>query len=162
MEHKMSRWGIGPLFAGLSLIYFLVMAVASRTFYLFFNLDILSNPLFRVAGVILIIVGIPFLILALFSAHRAYNAGRLVTGGVFSLCRNPIYASWVVFIVPGLVLFQNSWLVLTSPIFMYIILINLVQIEEKYLEKMFGDPYLVYKKRVPCILPYGFIKSVKI
>jgi protein-S-isoprenylcysteine O-methyltransferase Ste14 len=91
---------------------------------------------------------------------RAYNAGELITGGVYRCCRHPVYSSWVVFIVPGIALLVGSWIGLTTPIFMYFILRVLVKIEEAYLENLFGSKYLEYKKKVPCILPIGWIKSI--
>lgn len=60
--------------------------------------------------------------------------------------------------VPGIVLVVNSWIGLTTPIFMYLILRKLVKKEEIYLESVFGSEYFDYKKKVPCILPYGLMK----
>lgn len=85
-------------------------------------------------------------------------AHKLATDGVFRCCRHPVYASFVVFLVPGIFLILNSWLGLTTPIFMYTILCILVRKEEKYLENVFGVEYVEYKKRVPIILPYGCLK----
>lgn len=88
---------------------------------------------------------------------RAYNADALVTNGIFRCCRHPLYASWVVFIVPGIVLLANSWIGLTTPVVMYFLLRSLVKAEERYLESVFGSDYLDYKSVVPCILPYGWM-----
>ena len=90
---------------------------------------------------------------------RAYNADELVTDGIYKCCRHPLYASWVVFFVPGIVLIVNSWLGLTTPIFMYFILCRLVKKEEIYLESVFGSEYIHYKRKVPWILPVGRLKQ---
>lgn len=109
------------------------------------------------AAIVLIAVGIPFYIISEVVVMKAYNADRLITGNIFKCCRHPLYASWVVFIGPGVVLLLNSWIDLTTPIFMYTILRILVKKEELYLENRFGTEYLRYKNKVPCILPYGLL-----
>ena len=73
------------------------------------------------------------------------------------MCRHPVYAAWVVFFVPAVMLFFNTWLGLTAPLFMYVVIRVLVDKEEIYLEEMFGEAYLLYKKRVPLVLPIGWL-----
>jgi protein-S-isoprenylcysteine O-methyltransferase Ste14 len=158
MEQKMSRWGIGPIFASLSIGYGLIMLIVSRYFYPYFQIELLPYRFLTILGITLFLIGIPFFLISVVTVMRAYNADNLVTSGIFRCCRHPLYASWVVFIVPGIVVLVNSWIVLTTPVLMYIILYILVQKEEIYLEKIFGSEYFDYKKRVPIILPYGWLK----
>ena len=159
MAEKMSRWGIGPVFTLLSIGYGLIMLAISLYFHPALQIGLIPDRLMLIPGVALIIIGVPFFILAVKSVTRAYNDDALVTGGVFSCCRHPLYGSWVVFIVPGIVLLFKSWLGLTTPVFMYLILRMLVGKEEKHLENLFGNRYIEYKKRVPCIFPVGFFKQ---
>lgn len=158
MEAKMSRWGIGPIFAALSIGYGMITLLISRHFFPFFQIGFAPYWLLRVVGIALMLVGVLFLIISVKAVTRAYNAEKLVTDGIYKCCRHPLYASWVVFIVPGIVLSTNSWLALTTPLFMYVVLRKLVKKEEVYLESMFGSDYLEYKRNVPCILPYGMMK----
>jgi protein-S-isoprenylcysteine O-methyltransferase Ste14 len=158
MKEKMSRWGIGPIFASLSIGYGMIMLVISRHFQPVFQIDFVPYWFLSIFGIALIVVGVPFFIISVKTVMRAYNADKLVTDRIFRCCRHPLYASWVVFIVPGIVLLVNSWIGLTTPIFMYLILRKLVTKEEVYLESVFGSEYLNYKKKVPCILPYGLMK----
>ena len=158
MKEKMSRWGIGPIFAALSLGYGMMMLIISRYFQPVFRIDFLPYGLRSILGITLIVVGVPFFIISVKTVTRAYNADKLVTDGIFRCCRHPLYASWVVFIVPGIVLLVNSWIGLTTPLFMYFILRKLVKKEEIYLESVFGPEYLHYKNKVPCLLPYGLMK----
>ena len=160
VNQRMSIWGIGPSFVILSIGYSIIMFLLTYYFYPIFQINIKIHHILIILGIILIIFGIPFFIISAITINRAYNNNRLVTTGIYQCCRHPLYASWVVFIVPGIVLLSGSWIGLTVPIFMYIILHILVQKEETYLEKLFGNEYLLYKKKVPCILPYGyFIKK---
>lgn len=159
MEETMSRWGVGPVFASLSIGYGMVMMAISLYFWPAFTIPFVPYRLLCTLGIVLILVGIPFFVISVVTVMRAYNANELVTDGVFRWCRHPLYASWVVFIVPGIVLLVNSWLGLTTPVFMYFLLYKLVGKEEDYLESLFGSTYLEYTQRVPCILPYGLLKK---
>jgi protein-S-isoprenylcysteine O-methyltransferase Ste14 len=158
MAQKMSRWGVGPILAFLSLGYGLIMLALSRYFYPFFQIRFIPYRFLNMIGIALIIIGILFYLISAVKVMRAYNADKLVTDGIYKCCRHPLYASWVVFIMPGIALLINSWIVLTMPIFAYFVLCMLVQKEEIYLESVFGSEYLDYKKKVPCILPYGWLK----
>jgi protein-S-isoprenylcysteine O-methyltransferase Ste14 len=159
MEEKMSRWGIGPMFAFLSLGYGLITLSISCYFHPFFQMGFFPYRIVVVLGVLLIGIGLPFFFISVKTVTLAYQAEELVTGGIFTCCRHPLYASWVVFIVPGVALSANSWILLTTPVVMYVVLRLLVGKEESYLGAVFGPEYLEYKKRVPCIVPIGWIKS---
>lgn len=160
MQEKMSRWGIGPIFAFMSIGYGILVFAISRYFYPFFKIPLLPQWLLSALGVLLLLIGIPFFIISVKTVMKAYNSDSLVTRGIYGCCRHPLYSAWVVFIVPGIVLLVNSWLGLTAPLFMYFLLCKLVIKEEAYLEGMFGSEYLEYKKRTPCILPFGYLKRL--
>jgi protein-S-isoprenylcysteine O-methyltransferase Ste14 len=85
--------------------------------------------------------------------HKYFNEGKLATRGVYAYFRHPIYGSWIVFIVPGVVLMLNSLLGLTVPFFMYVVFSALIKEEEEYLEEKFGDEYFEYKRKVGSIFP---------
>jgi protein-S-isoprenylcysteine O-methyltransferase Ste14 len=151
----MSRWGIGPIFTVLSIGYALGAFALNRHYHPVFQINVFPSWLLSSLGIILIMIGVPFFIISVITVTRAYNADKLVTNGIFRCCRHPLYASWVVFIVPGTVLIMKSWIKLTIPVFMYLILRLLVKKEEVYLENVFGFEYREYKKKVPCVLPIG-------
>ncbi|MBN2385104.1 isoprenylcysteine carboxylmethyltransferase family protein [bacterium] len=153
MREKMSRWGIGPIFASLSIGYGIVILLTSRYFYPFFRISIVPQWLLSAIGSILLLIGIPFFLISVRTVTNAYNSDSLVTNGIYKCCRHPLYSAWVVFIVPGTVLLVNSWLGLTVPLFMYVLLRKLVIKEEMYLEQVFGSEYREYKNKTPCILP---------
>jgi protein-S-isoprenylcysteine O-methyltransferase Ste14 len=78
---------------------------------------------------------------------RAFKAGHLLTDGVYGMCRHPIYASWVIFFVPGIVILINTWIGFSVHVIMYFLLRTLVLEEDQYLEKTFGEEYLPYRKK---------------
>jgi protein-S-isoprenylcysteine O-methyltransferase Ste14 len=78
--------------------------------------------------------------------------------GAYSICRHPMYTGWLI----------ASWgIVMSKPYLLtlfYNTLISLFVIheslqEEKRMTELFGDRYRVYKKKIPFLLPYGFLKK---
>lgn len=72
----------------------------------------------------------------------------LITDGIFSYSRNPIYLGMVVIVCSFGILFDSWWLIgsgLLAALFMHTILILP---EEAFLQKMFPIEFGVYKKKV--------------
>ena len=157
MIEKMSRWGVGPIFAFLSISYGMIMLVISRYFHPAFQIPFVPYWLLCILGIVLILIDVPFFIISVKTVMKAYNSDKLVTDGIYGCCRHPLYSAWVVLIVPGIVFLANSWIGLTAPLFMYFLLCKLVTKEEVYLEHVFGSEYIKYKNKVPCILPVGYL-----
>jgi protein-S-isoprenylcysteine O-methyltransferase Ste14 len=157
VKEKMSRWGVGPIFAFLSISYGVFIIAISRYFYPAFQIPFLPQWLLCVLGITLIWIGIPFFIISVKTVMEAYNSDSLITRGIYGCCRHPLYSAWVIFIVPGIILLVNSWIGLTAPLFMYFLLCKLVLKEEVYLEQVFGSEYTDYKNKTPCILPFGYL-----
>ncbi len=152
---KMTRWGVGPRFTLLAVPYSILTIVVSRLWTPVFDLAPLPYRACLSIGVVLLVIGVPFNIIAMATVHRAFSAGRLITDGVFSLCRHPVYAAWVVFFVPAIALLCYSWLALTAPLLMYFVVKRLVHREEIYLGDKYGEPYRRYQASVPAIIPVG-------
>lgn len=155
----MTFWGAGPLFTILSLTYCGVVIGIGFVTGSVVKIPLLSDKTAMVSGIVIITAGLPFYLTALIGVKRAYASERLVTTGPFGMCRHPVYAAWVIFFVPGIMLIINTWLGLTAPIVMYFLIISLVKKEEAYLEAMFGKDYLDYKQRTPAVLPVGWIMN---
>jgi len=160
MKEKMSRWGVGPVFAVVSAGYGAFILAMSLYFYPAFRIPVVPQWLLTALGAVLLCAGVPFYIIATITVMKAYNADRLVTRGIYRCCRHPLYSAWVVFIVPGIFLLANSWIGLTVPAWMYLVLCKLVAREEVYLQEVFGSHYTDYKSKTPCILPLGCLKRL--
>ncbi len=152
---KMTRWGVGPQFALISCIYVIIIFILNYVW--FSNLLIPISPnLSLIFGIILIVLGLPVFLIPAFTIDKYFKDGKLVTKGIYRYFRHPIYASWIIFFVPGIILIKGSLLGLTIPFFMYFIFKILIKNEEDYLERKFGEKYLQYKKRVGTIFPKLF------
>ena len=77
-----------------------------------------------------------------------------VTNGLYRIVRNPMHLGWALVLVGLAVLRQSfSLLVIMVPFFLVAHIIYIKLVEEKELEKKFGQAYLDYKKRVGMFIP---------
>jgi len=73
----------------------------------------------------------------------------LVVSGPYQVTRNPLYLSLTLFYA-GISLLANAFMaLLLLPVVLFIINRGVIDREERYLERKFGDEYLRYKMRVP-------------
>jgi protein-S-isoprenylcysteine O-methyltransferase Ste14 len=153
MAGEMSRWGIGPQFTLISIVYAMVIFLIHLFWIPSFTFTIISRKLNLILGIILIIVGLLIFLIPALTIDKYFYEGRICTTGIYSFIRHPIYGSWIIFIIPGIVLISGSLLAISIPIFMYAIFKSLIPKEEKYLEKKFGEEYIEYKKKVNAVFP---------
>jgi len=73
---------------------------------------------------------------------------RLVTDGPYRYTRNPGYLGLAMFYAGIAVLRNALWAILLLPVVVYVIQREVIGREERYLERTFGEEYLVYKARV--------------
>lgn len=79
---------------------------------------------------------------------------RLVTTGLYSWIRNPMILGWIIMLFGvGLLLNSISLFFIFTPLFALLNILYLKTVEEKEMEKKFGQEYLKYKKSVPMFIP---------
>ena len=85
--------------------------------------------------------------------YRQIYADKLVTSGIYSICRNPMYFGNILILL-GVGIFANSalFVFLTIPIFM-ILYAAIILAEQSFLENKFGEEYKLYKQNVNAIIP---------
>jgi protein-S-isoprenylcysteine O-methyltransferase Ste14 len=72
----------------------------------------------------------------------------LVQDGPFRYSRNPGYLSLTI-LYAGIAILRNAlWAILLLPLVLYVIQREVIEREERYLERTFGEEYLTYKRRV--------------
>jgi protein-S-isoprenylcysteine O-methyltransferase Ste14 len=155
---KMTIFGVGPKLILLWLLFALPAFVVRVFWPATFSIPAVPRAAVVVAGVVLLGIGVPFWIASVVTVNRAFDKGELLTRGAYGLCRHPLYASWIVFNAPGIMLLCDCWVGLLLPLPMYLALCLLIRGEDAWLEKTFGDGYRAYRARVPAVVPVGFLK----
>ena len=148
-------FGVGPIYViTCSLITVLAFHLKRQGF--FQAGEIASFDLvFQIFGIILIFAGVFFWIYAVLIQNIAHEiqSGKLVTTGIYSVTRHPIYTAFF-FIFSGILITAHNIFMLGFILFFYLYLVVFMQnTEEKWLTKKFGQEYLEYAKRTPRILP---------
>ena len=87
------------------------------------------------------------------------EAQKLCTEGLYAKMRNPIYFAWILIIIPGLIIITGLFLGFTIPLFMYGVFRIFISREEEYLERLFGEVYLDYKKSTGRLFPHIFTRN---
>jgi len=72
----------------------------------------------------------------------------LVTEGPFKFTRNPLYLSLTLFYAGVATLVNALWAILLLPIVLFVVNREVIEREERYLERKFGEQYMKYKGRV--------------
>lgn len=152
-KRRTSRWGIGPVFGTIT------MVCALTAWYLTYR----DPGLFRINAVSeewLVSIGIAFLALgtwayarAFLVLNRALETGGLAVDGPFARTRHPIYAAWLLLLLPGLGFVSRSWLVLSAVVVGYVSFRTLIGREEAELATRHGDEYKAYCQSRRRLLP---------
>ena len=155
---KMSFMGIGPRIGVIVLPWLAVtilLALKFKDSFAYFEdvkrILFFVGLSFVIAGSILYFLTIPAMLKGLINT-------RLITTGTYYLCCNPLYASIILFIIPGVSLMMNSWLVLTTSFAGYVLLKIFIKNEYEEMEKFFGDEFRKYRNETPEFFPFPLKK----
>ncbi|MBN1571805.1 MAG: isoprenylcysteine carboxylmethyltransferase family protein [Deltaproteobacteria bacterium] len=143
------------IFFGLALWTFEAVSIClGLEFHLFSDLRLFSIMPLRISGVILEAAAMIIFVFAVFSFGRSWRvgidtktAGKLVTGGVFSVTRNPIFLFLNLFFLGTFLIYPTIFFAVSAFV---VVLGNHLQViqEERFLEKQYGKEYLEYKRDV--------------
>ena len=75
-------------------------------------------------------------------------ANSLQTTGIYSVTRNPMYISLLLFYTGLAFMIGNWWNFILLPLLFIVVQEYIIKREEQYLERRFGQEYLDYKSRV--------------
>jgi protein-S-isoprenylcysteine O-methyltransferase Ste14 len=104
----------------------------------------------RLAGSLLVLIGMSLVFAARFQLGRSFSltpqARRLVTHGLYSKIRNPIYVFGTLAIAGLCLILQRPYLWLL-PLFVIVMQTARARREAQVLEAKFGDEYRAYRAR---------------
>jgi protein-S-isoprenylcysteine O-methyltransferase Ste14 len=155
-EEHLPIFGIGPF-----LVFPMILLSAISLILSFYN----KIPLYKIEeltfslnifGTILILIGIIIWLFAVVKSKitKEIIDNKLVTSGIYSHIRHPIYSAFL-FASSGLiVLSQNIYLFFLPVIYWIILTIGMIKTEEKWLKEKFGEEYEEYSKKVNRFIPF--------
>ncbi len=132
-------WGFHHLTLILSSLYGLWSIPINRTFAL------AGGLILFVAGVVILPAGM----IEFRSLRRStgQDISKLITTGIYQWSRNPQFLGWSLMLF-GVSLIGRSGLALAlTVVFVIILHLYTVRLEEPYLERLYGDEYCMYKSR---------------
>ncbi len=120
----------------------------------FLSMGFLDFAPVRYLGLIWLALGVIFWLYSAADFLKHFKPGVLITGGAFALCRNPIYSSIIVFIIPSLALIFHSGLLLSIALVLYLGFKLTIHGETIVLRRFFGEQCELYERSVNEIFPF--------
>ena len=111
--------------------------------------------LINLIGIIGLLISIG-IFLSGFNIFKSYNENPnptstskvLIKTGIFAYTRNPIYLSFIIFFISMFLIFENVAYILTAFGLSIWIHYWIIKLEENYLQNLFSDEFLNYKRSV--------------
>ncbi len=152
-------WRIIELLSFLALVLWVVevfLRALRARFDLFpdpVGLALLHTQAVRTIGVALMVVGLVPFILAFVNFGTSWRIGidrktpgELVTGGIFTVTRNPIYVGFILFFC-GIFLINATWFFLIFALLAMVAIHFQILREEEFLKTQYGADYAAYCAR---------------
>ncbi len=154
-------YGVGPLY-GAIVVALTVAGCVVGSIISFGKVPTLRMPLL-ILGILLILYGVSLWVRAVIVAKLDDNIkeNRLVTGGVYSHVRNPIYSA-IMFACTGALCITGN--LIFPPLFFVfwaLMTVMMKNTEEKWLTERFGKEYINYCKETNRAIPWFAKKGDK-
>ena len=153
---KLPLYGVGPYIVyGMLIVTIIGIILLGHVF----KIGILGMPwilIFRITGAVLIILGVFIWVMGALRSGMDENISenRLKTDGIYAWVRNPMYSGIWITLIGVTLMWHNVWMLFLPIINWLIMTITLINTEEKWLIKLYGDEYANYKKRVNRCIPF--------
>lgn len=148
MNNEMKITGVAPHIAVPTFLYLVLAIVLSYSANGMFTITQDGYAAIAVAGVVMIVIGVLMVASCGKKLLKSFNKEKLMTDGLYKIFRNPMYAAYMLFVVPGICLLFNSWLVLTTVIINSLLFFIFIRKEHRYLQEKFGKEYEEYLQKV--------------
>jgi len=97
--------------------------------------------------------GLAFISRAKTERARANYMNRPAIYGVYSLCRHPVYAAWILCLFPAVVIMSGAWPAIALPLVAWLGYKSGIDREEQALLDQFGESYAAYRANTRELLP---------
>lgn len=131
-----------------------ILVPLTEVLSIYINYSMLSGGL-RYAGIIIAAAGDIVFIISVLTMKDSWRAGvsetdktELVTDGIYQISRNPAFLGFDLVYIGILLMFFNWISLIVSAFAILMFHLQIVYVEEVFLEEAFGDGYIRYKKKV--------------
>lgn len=146
--------GSMKVFILLLLATVLVYSFSEFAYSMLAPFEYLERPALQIAGLILGHISIIGIVIAQLQMKQSWRIGidyenktQLVTWGLFSKSRNPIFLFLIISLI-GMFLILPNAITLSVLFAAYLVLHITMRLEEDFLQKQHGEPYYYYKNQV--------------
>jgi protein-S-isoprenylcysteine O-methyltransferase Ste14 len=110
--------------------------------------SVIAGNALMVIGFLIAVLGAREMVRTRTSFHPGAKASALVTSGVYQRTRNPMYLSFLFFMIGLGLALPNPWLILLAPVLLIYMQERVIKREEAYLSARFGAEYDAYRSKV--------------
>ena len=153
---KLPVFGVGPVYVIVCFLFTTTAVLLDQYGYLEKGKIPGAKIGMTLLGILFILGGLGLWIKAVLlqKIGEEIKRGKLITDGVYSLVRNPIYSAFLFVFTGILCLFYNLYLLLLPFLFWLFLTVLMRCTEEKWLKEKFGDEYTEYAKKVNRVIPW--------
>ena len=147
-------YGIGPLYVAIIVLLTAAGIILSECGVISGKFTMLKTPML-ILGLFFIVDGLRIWLTAAFVSRidKHISENELVTSGIYSRTRNPLYTGWAFLCIGALLWEGNVWLVVLPNVFVILLALIMKRTEEKWLTELYGEQYRQYAQRVPRFWP---------
>jgi protein-S-isoprenylcysteine O-methyltransferase Ste14 len=87
------------------------------------------------------------------------DSSSLVTTGAYRICRNPMYLGFALILIGLALLIGSATPFVIVPVFIALVEVTFIRVEERMLEERFGDVWRSYAARVPRWIGKGDLRG---
>ncbi len=129
-------------------IFQIIISICLFLNIIFLNLFFLTYKILHIFGYILTGIGAFIYILSAITLHRNKDKESLISNGVYSIIRHPLFLGVIIMFFSHIFLSQN-WIIILNTIISIVCLYFICYIEEKENIEKFWKEYEKYIKKVP-------------
>ncbi len=135
----------------LKIVTFIVPAIEVISVFV---LPTISPVWLQWIGAVVGVLGVAVFICSVVTMKDSWRAGvsdektELITSGIYQISRNPAFLGFDLVYIGTLLMFFNWWLFAVSCLVMFMLHLQIVNVEEDFLIATFGEEYLNYRKKV--------------
>lgn len=120
-----------------------------------------SEPAAVLLGALFLVAGVPWVVWAVLwqlwkgkgTPVPVVPTREFLPTGPYRYCRNPMMLGFFLYLAGWAAIFNRTFSWVAAFVLMALLVLEIKWIEEKELEKRFGDAYREYKKRTPFLIP---------